>query len=89
MKREKAEAAKIQKEKKKFERQEKARKEEEAKELEHKELERQELEKRDSEEETCQAAVEAQQPADQRPQQKTQASTWPARIFSALVSYFS
>lgn len=69
----------MQKEKEEFERQEKARME--GQELERKELERQDLEKRDSEEDSRQAAVEAQQPAERATQQESQASAWQASIF--------
>lgn len=48
----------------------------EGQELERKELERQDLEKRDSEEDSRQAVLQAQQPAERAPQQEAQASAW-------------
>ena len=90
MKREKAEATRIQREKEEFERQEKARRDEEAKELERKELERQELEHR-SLRKGIQRRKHAKQlwrPNSLAPQQEAQASAWQARIFFCMGQLF-
>lgn len=78
------------KEKEEFERQEKFRvegQELERQKLERKELERWDLEKRDSEEDSRQAAVEAQQPAERAPHQSP-SQPMAGLDFSAWFSYF-